>query len=83
MTGWPVARKCLVACRLGDSSQQPTCPHLLQMRRCTHGEPVFRHSSQPSALGTTSRIVARCRQNIAMLALSIRSKHIAIALVLN
>src|ERR1700730_11449629 len=29
-----------------------------QSRRCSHGEPIFRHSSQPSALGATSRMAA-------------------------
>jgi len=43
----------------GESSQQPTCPQLRQMRRCTHGLPVFRHSSQPRALGCTFLMLSR------------------------
>ena len=56
MMGWAVAWKCLVACWLGEESQQPTCPQVRHRRKWTHGEPIFRHSSQPSALGVTSRI---------------------------
>jgi len=51
--------KCFVACRLGESSQQPTCPQVRHRRRCTQPEPMARHSSQPSAPGVTSRIVCR------------------------
>src|SRR5436190_5790413 len=54
ITGWPVAWKWAVACLLGESSQQPTCPHVLQMRKCSQRLPLLRHSSQPSALGVTS-----------------------------
>ncbi len=32
-------RWCAVACLLGDESQQPTCPHVMQMRRCTQRSP--------------------------------------------
>src|ERR1700728_2700677 len=59
MIGWCVAWKCFVACLFGESSQQPTCPQARQMRRCTHGLPVFRHSSQPRALGCTFLMVSR------------------------
>src|ERR1700726_4725841 len=58
MTGCWVAWKCLVACLLGESSQQPTWPHVRQIRKCSHSLPLFRHSSQPSALGVTSRMPA-------------------------
>src|SRR3954447_23318800 len=66
MIGCRVAWKCPVACRPGDWSQQPTWPQVRQTRRCTHGLPVFRHSSQPRALGVTWTIVARCEQLSAM-----------------
>src|SRR5258708_8996039 len=56
MTGWPLAWKCFVACLFLDESQQPTCPHVRQSRRCTQRSPVARHSSQPSELGVTGRI---------------------------
>ena len=56
MIGWRVAWKCLVAWRFGELSQQPTWPQVRHRRRCTQGEPIFRHSSQPSALGVTSRM---------------------------
>src|SRR5579862_2220904 len=62
MIGWPVARKCLVAWRLGESSQQPTWPQVRQSRKCNQGLLILRHSSQPSALGVTSRTVLRCGQ---------------------
>src|SRR5439155_19635710 len=45
MTGCPLARACLLACRLGDESQQSVAPQLWHVRRCTHREPVFTHSS--------------------------------------
>src|SRR5260370_13587518 len=53
MTGCWVAWKCLVACWFGESSQQPTWPHVRQIRKCSHSLPLLRHSSQPSALGVT------------------------------
>src|SRR6202035_1080649 len=65
MMGCPVAWKCLVACLLGESSQQPTWPQLRQIRRCSHTLPLFRHSSQPSALGVTVRMPARWVQPFA------------------
>ncbi len=46
-TGWPIAWACARAWRFGDESQQPTCPQVKQSRRCSQGEPVRRHSSQP------------------------------------
>ena len=42
---------CARACRMGEESQQPTCPHVRHSRRCTHGVPSRRHSSQPLVLG--------------------------------
>ena len=33
MSGWPLLRPCALACRLGESSQQPTLPHSRQIRR--------------------------------------------------
>src|ERR1700682_4918570 len=65
MTGCPVAWKCLVACLLGESSQQPTWPQLRQIRRYNHSLPLFRHSSQPSALGVTLRMLPRWVQPFA------------------
>src|SRR5258706_12209779 len=61
MIGCLVLWKCFVACRLIESSQQPTCPHSRQSRRCTHSSPLERHSSHPSGvLGWTSRTCTRC-----------------------
>src|ERR1700738_4844579 len=65
MMGCPVAWKCRVACLLGEPSQQPTWPQLRQIRKCSHTLPIFRHSSQPSALGVTSRMPAMCTQPFA------------------
>src|ERR1700730_9623876 len=62
MTGWPVERKCFVACLFLEESQQPTWPHVRQSRRCTQSSPNARHSSQPSVLGETGRICLRCGQ---------------------
>src|SRR5713101_3505146 len=67
MIGCPVAWKCPVACLLGESSQQPTWPQLRQIRKCSHSLPLFRHSSQPSALGVTSRMPAMWVQPFAIL----------------
>src|ERR1700759_5540778 len=66
MIGCRVAWKCLVACWLGESSQQPTWPHVRQIRKCSHSLPLFRHSSQPRALGVTSRMPPKCVQPFAM-----------------
>src|SRR4029077_11416688 len=46
-----VAWKCLVACRFFESSQQPTCPQVLQSRRWTQVSPSLRYSSQPRLRG--------------------------------
>src|SRR6185295_10916742 len=66
MIGCWVLWKCLVAWWFGELSQQPTWPHVRQSRRCTHIEPVFRHSSQPSALGVTFRMPAAWTHSSAM-----------------
>ena len=50
--------------RCGEESQQPTCPQVRHRRKCTHLEPILRRSSQPSALGVTSRIISRCWSTI-------------------
>lgn len=62
MTGCFVSLKCFVACKPGDESQHPTWPHTRHMRRATHLEPVFSHSSHPLVLGSTSFAVAKCSQ---------------------
>src|SRR6202163_2731470 len=67
MTGCCVAWKCFVACLLGESSQQPTCPQVRQIRKCSHTLPLFRHSSQPSALGVTLGVPLRWVQPFAIL----------------
>src|SRR3954452_10375628 len=67
MIGCPAAWKCAVACLLGESSQQPTWPQLRQIRKCSHTLPLCRHSSQPSALGVTSRMPLRWLQPFAIL----------------
>ena len=38
---------------MGEVSQQPTCPHWAQRRRCTHHPPDASHSTQPGPLGAT------------------------------
>ncbi len=54
--GWSVARKCFVAWRFFEESQQPTWPQLRHTLKWTQRSPVFRHSSQPCELGDTARI---------------------------
>ena len=65
------ARRARVACRFGESSQQPTCPHSRQMRRCSQTPPVARQSSQPSTdsgqLGDGDRGRGGCRSACAAL----------------
>ncbi len=58
--GWLVAWKCLVACLFFEESQQPTCPHSRQRRKCTQVSPVFKQSSHPFALGLTWCMWSRC-----------------------
>src|SRR3954447_16704064 len=64
MTGCVLSRKCAVACRKGEESQQATWPHERHSRRWTQfREPIARQSVQPSVeLGVTSRIWSRCVQ---------------------
>ena len=52
--GCSVEWKCLVACLFFDESQHPTWPQIRQRRKCTQESPIFRQSSQPTALGFTS-----------------------------
>jgi hypothetical protein len=40
------------------------CPQVKHRRKCTHLEPILRHSSQPFALGVTSRTIFRCGSTI-------------------
>ena len=47
----------------GELSQQPMCPQVWHIRRCTHCMPVARHSSQPSmAREPRSSTWSRCAQ---------------------
>lgn len=61
--GWVVARKCLVACLFFEESQQPTWPQVRHILKWTQRSFIFKHSSQPGALGLTSRIWFRCVQD--------------------
>ena len=61
--GWVVARKCFVACLFFEESQQPTCPQVRHILKWTQRSFIFKHSSQPAALGLTSRIWLRCVQD--------------------
>src|ERR1700679_3457736 len=54
MIGCLVSWKCAGACFMGESLQQPTCPHSAQRRRCSHQPlPDAKHSTQPVPLGFT------------------------------
>ena len=65
MTGWPVSRKCSLACWRGLESQQPTWPQVRHIRRCAQ---VFSPSSAqpwhcPGVRGSRSSVaVKRCSQ---------------------
>src|SRR3954471_17631458 len=52
--------KCLVAWRLGELSQHPTCPQLRHKRKWTQLAPIFKQSAHPLALGFTLWIWFRC-----------------------
>jgi hypothetical protein len=52
---------------LGELSQQPTWPQVRQRRRCTHDDPLFRHSSQPAVRAVTASIVVTCEQDMSHL----------------
>jgi hypothetical protein len=59
--GCLAAKACPRGCRSGEESQQPTCPQVRNSRRCTHGDPRARHSSQPSGVrGVTGWTRLRC-----------------------
>src|SRR5436190_4304189 len=70
MIGCPLAAACLDACRFGESSQQATWPHDMQIRRWTQRPPIARQSSQPATeSGGSILIWSRCSQTaIALLA---------------
>jgi len=67
--GCCVAWKCLVACRFFESSQQPTCPQVLQSRKCTQVSPSLRHSSQPRLRGRLVRTKSKWRHCVGMTSL--------------
>jgi hypothetical protein len=67
--GCCVAWKCLVACRFFESSQQPTCPQVLQSRKCTQVSPSLRHSSQPRLRERLVRTKAKWRHCVGMTSL--------------
>lgn len=52
MTGWPLARACLVAWRFGELSQHKVMPHSWQVRKCIQGEPIFIQASQARSVGS-------------------------------
>ena len=54
--GCPDFRKCSVACRPLEESQQPTWPQTRHIRNWTHDHPSLRHSSHPLEFGLTVRI---------------------------
>src|ERR1051325_3594717 len=63
MTGWPLPRACLLACWLGELSQQRVPPHCWQVRMCTQRAPIFTHSSHSWRFGClTSSIDSMCGQ---------------------
>src|SRR4051812_47438475 len=58
MTGCLVAWACLVAWRLGELSQQSVDPHCWQVRRCSHREWTFTHSSHSRRFAWSTLVVA-------------------------
>src|ERR1043165_6820562 len=68
MTGCPVACACLVACLLGEESQQCVPPHVWHVRRWTQVAPIFTHSSHSRTSGSlTSTMASRWAQDSAVM----------------
>ena len=51
ITGCARERACALAWRFGEESQHNVTPQAWHVRRCTHGEPTFTHSSHSRARG--------------------------------
>ena len=66
MIGCPLEPAWALACRFGDESQQPTCPHARQIRRWHQLPPTGRQSSQPSTASGSSvtSTLSRCVQAV-------------------
>jgi hypothetical protein len=45
--GCPLLRAWAETCRFGELSQQPMCPQVWHILRCTHLPPIAMQSSQP------------------------------------
>src|SRR5262249_35275899 len=69
MIGWDVAWAWAVACRAGESSQQPTWPHARQMRRWSHFPPARGQSPPPptDSGSSVAWIWSRCEPGVASL----------------
>lgn len=71
MTGCPVAWKWRVACRLGEESQHPTCPHSRQSRSATQRVPSRRQSSHACGVAGGGKLAddrpARCWQVVTVM----------------
>src|SRR5206468_2977851 len=63
-----------VAWRLGESSQQPTCPQTRHRRRWTHLAPMARHSSQPvGVFGSLACRSSKCLHSLSAMSLRLVS----------
>ena len=51
ITGCPLVRECLLACWLGELSQQSVAPQFWHVRRWTHRPPIFTHSAHSRRAG--------------------------------
>jgi len=58
ITGCPLAFACLLAWRFGELSQQRVVPHSWQVRKWTHPEPIFTHSSHSRRLACLTVVIA-------------------------
>ena len=63
-----MACACLLACRLGDESQHRVVPHVWQVRRWTHVEPIFTHSAHSRFFAVFTSSIASIWEHVAMTA---------------
>src|SRR2546426_4981080 len=57
-TGWCERWKCLVACLLGEESQQPTCPQDMHSRRWTHSPPLAQPDRKSTRLNSSHLVIS-------------------------
>lgn len=83
MTGCPIARACLLACWLGELSQQSVTPHSWHVRKWTQVALILTHSSHSRRFGCLIELTASmCEQLSSELIISLRIAVSVIATLL-